>query len=429
MSAAPLRRLAAASVLALAALHLPGCAAVTLSGGAMALAPGAAGRPAPAAAERVLVTLPAASQSAWARTVRQLEIAHRLRLVQAWTMRTLGVRCAVFALPRGVAAERAIARLARDPRVETVQPIASYAVLDHGDPYLHLQHAAQAMRLRPAHRWATGRGVKVAVIDTGVDYGHPDLAGRIARTGNFVAGDGGAGRGDIHGTAVAGVVAAVAGNDLGIAGVAPEADLFALRACRQTAPRLPAAECDSFSLAKAFDFAVSEGAQVVNLSLTGPRDPLLARLIGAAVRRGVTVVAAARDGAAPEADFPAALPEVLAVRSGVPGRSPPAAGRVLVAPGVDIITTFPGGGYDFLSGSSLAAAHVSGVAALLLERRPGLSPENLARLLRETARPPSTPASGPGAMTEAQVDACRAISALIGLAACGETQAAEDRGP
>lgn len=381
-------------------------------------------------ARQVLITLPEASRRSWERTSRQLEVAYRLRTSGSWSMHALGVRCVVFDVRRGASVEQVVARLAADRRVESAQPIYAFEVLTGGDPYLSLQRGAAALGLESVHRWATGEGVKVAVIDTGVDVRHPDLAARIARAGNFVAGDEGDFSRDVHGTAVAGVLAASADNGVGIVGVAPGAELFALKACRPRGAGSAAAWCDSFSLAKALDFALAGGARVLNLSLAGPRDPLMARLIAAALDRGVVVVAAARNAAAgADEGFPASLAGVIAVRSnGPPGRPPSEGdptdgGRVVLAPGVDVLTTVPGGGYDFFSGASMAAAQVSGLAALLLERDPALSPARIAGLLRDTSRIPvgedRDPAGGGGVATRAaEVDACGALSALLGVSAC-----------
>lgn len=466
----------AAARLALAALVAGALAVAACATGAAArgLAPAYA-RPGTAAAgvaepadlgeaTRVMVILPAANRSRWAEHTRQLELAYHMRLEHAWRMRSLGVRCLVFGLPPGRTAEQLVERLAGDPRVESAQPIYAFEVLAVGrDPYSDLQHGTRSLRVEPAHRWATGKGVRVAVIDTGVDVDHPDLAGRVAKAGNFAGGRAADFRRDIHGTAVAGLVAADAGNRLGIAGVAPDAELMALKACRQLAPDRPEATCDSYSLATAFDFALAEGAQVINLSLTGPRDPLLARLIATAIDRGVTVVAAAADRGPP--GFPASMGGVLAVRrdDGGGGPAPPPAaptttagtvpaspetpssrsgGRAvpaadtrapgsavtasgpLGAPGLDILTTVPGGGYDFFSGSSMAAAQVSGVVALLLERRPDLGPRGVARLLRDTARRPAPAPAATGApAADPQVDACAALTALLGHGACDEPEA------
>ena len=133
------------------------------------------------------------------------------------------------------------------------------------------------LRLSELHRIATGKGVKVAQIDTGVDWRHPDLADGVTSHRNFV--DDSPYVAEVHGTAVAGIIAARGNNGIGMVGVAPDATLLALRACWAEAPAAQPAVCNSFTLAKALQYALGERAQVINLSLTGPRDRLLERLL------------------------------------------------------------------------------------------------------------------------------------------------------
>jgi subtilisin family serine protease len=367
------------------------------------------------AAQQVMVTLNPAPPALWARTTYELEQTYRLRTVFAWTMVSLGEQCVVFEVPRGRSPDEILRRLRADPRVGTVQPIATFDTLTGGasgsasynDPYAHLQRSIEALTLQKAHRWATGKGIRVAVIDTGVDVDHPDLRGRIARVGNFVERGEQGFTNDVHGTAVAGVIAATTNNQLGIVGVAPQAEIYALKACWPKAPGTREAVCDSYTLARAIDFAIEQEVQVLNFSLGGPHDPLLARLIGAALRRGITVVAAdAGDG---RRSFPADLPGVIGVYGPdqVATHQKPAPADV-GAPSVDILTTVPHGSYDFFTGSSLAAAQVSGIAALLLERDPHLAPAQVGDLLRRTSRHHSP----------AQVDACAALAAVIGEGGC-----------
>ncbi len=320
----------------------------------------------------------------------------------------------VFQVPADRAPGDVAGRLARDPRVRSAQPILTFHTTAGppaagGDPYAHLQHSAAALRLPQAHRAATGKGVQVAVIDTGVDLDHPDLRGRVTAAGNFVDRGEQTFTSDVHGTAVAGVIAAAAGNEVGIAGVAPDAQLLALKACWPEAPGARQALCNSYTLAKAVDFALTSRAQVLNFSLTGPPDPLLGRLLKSALERGIAVVAAAD----PRGGFPASLDGVLAVMATGPGpgvgpgvrevRPAPARRAHLAAPGVDILSTVPRASYDFFTGSSLAAAEVSGVAALLLERRPRLTPAQIAAAILQTSRP-----SAPG--EAGTVDACAALA-------------------
>jgi subtilisin family serine protease len=202
------------------------------------------------------------------------------------------------------------------------------------------------------------------VVDSRIDIAHPDLAGQIQVSRDFTLGQPAAP--ERHGTEVAGIIAAVADNHLGIAGVAPNARLMALRACWQD-PASPETICDTLSLARALSFALENGAQVINLSLSGPSDLLLGRLIDAALARGVVVVGAV-DPAQPRGGFPASHPGVVAVASDLADARGPG---VFVAPGRDIPTTVPGGRWSLVSGNSFAAAHVSGLFALLRERARG----------------------------------------------------------
>lgn len=324
-----------------------------------------------------------------------------LTRVDAWPMWSLGLQCVVFAPPRDADVNAILARLAADPRVESAQRMNRFelqaaAVPGEGDPYRGMQRSLDALDVAAAHRWSTGRGVRIAVIDTGVETAHPDLAGQVVESRDFV---GGGTSGDRHGTAVAGVIASQAGNRLGIVGVAPGARLLALRACSQAADAK--GSCSTFNLARAIDYAIGAGAaDVINLSLGGPRDRLLERLLSAGMARDVVVVAAAGEGGSA---FPAAMDGVI----GVSAEDAQADIRALGAPGIDVLSLAPPDGYDYYSGSSMAAAQVSGVVALLLERSPKQSVAQIHDLLARTARP-----SGTNADARPEVDACAALAAL-----------------
>jgi subtilisin family serine protease len=309
--------------------------------------------------------------------------------------------------------------LGRDPRVAWVQPVNAFhaqaADGGAGDPLYPIQPAASAWRLAELHRVSTGRGVRVAVVDSGVDARHPDLAGQVELQENFV--DTGPAPAEVHGTAVAGVLAARAGNGVGIAGVAPEVRLMALRACWQ-APR-ERASCSSFTLGKALNFAIQHEARVINLSLAGPADRLLATLLHAADTHGAAVVAAI-DPDLPGGGFPASMPLAIAVGAPGPVRAPVRAGALL-APGADIPTCLPGGRWGLVSGASYAAAHVSGLVALMAQLQPGAAPGQLKHgivavhaspALRHTARAaPQTAGAG-------SIDACATIARAVGACAC-----------
>jgi subtilisin family serine protease len=288
--------------------------------------------------------------------------------VEGWPMRVLGVHCEVFSLAPGADATTIAALVGRDPRVDSAEPLQTFHTLGAADdPYRPLQHSLDGLQVDAAHVMSRGRGARVAVIDSGIDAEHPDLRGAVRDQRAFTHRATAA-----HGTEVAGVIGARQHNGLGIAGVAPEAQLLDLRACwsggRPDAP----AECDGFSLAQALDFAVGSGVDVINLSLAGPPDPLLARLLASAEARGIAVVAAAPPPSQVGESFPSAVPSVIVVAVAEDGGAVRAG--VVRAPGTDVFTTLPGDRYDYVSGSSLASAHVSGVVALArsIDRRVSL---------------------------------------------------------
>jgi subtilisin family serine protease len=258
-------------------------------------------------------------------------------------MRTLGVHCEVFATARGSDADALAARLAHDPRVDSAEPMHQFRTLttQASDPYRALQHSLDTLEVDAAHVLSSGAGVRVAVIDSGIDASHHDLNGVVRARRDFTGGPLAP-----HGTEVAGVIAARGANGAGIMGVAPEAQLVDLRACRAgTGPDAPA-DCDSYTLALALDYAVNSRVDVINLSLAGPEDPLLARLLAGAEAQGIAVVAAAPPPGGDERDrFPASVPTVVAVATSEAQRG--GRQRRYARTQVDVLTTFPGDRYDY----------------------------------------------------------------------------------
>ncbi|NRR31730.1 S8 family serine peptidase [Oxalobacteraceae bacterium] len=340
-----------------------------------------------------------AGHSARRRHAEELAKKHGLQLLDDWAMPTLGLDCYVVQYPKDAAPERLIALLESDPEVQWVQPVARFRGMDGGDALYPVQPGAKFWRLSELHQLTTGRNVTIAVIDSGIDSSHPDLAGQIALSQNFV------GTSPLpaepHGTAVAGIIAARTGNG-GIVGVAPQARLMSLRACWETASHTSL--CDSFTLGKALNYAILQRAKVINLSLAGPQDRLLARLLDAASAQGIAVVGAL-DPLAATQGFPASHPAVLAIAA-QPGIGAVPAGALL-APGKDIPATVPGGRWQFVSGNSYATAHVSGMVALLLQLRPNTAPAQLRQLLHPIAT-----------HNAATIDACATVTRLTGACSC-----------
>jgi subtilisin family serine protease len=414
----PCRGWSLVALLLLSLLPVLGCASMTPAA-VTGAGNGEAGAPA-STSQQVMVVYPQAPPSLWARNTAELSRTYGMRIVVAWTLASIGEHCVVFEVPRGRSPKEMIQRLSSDPRIGLAQAVGTFETQAAGDPLSHLQHGSQTLHVQQAHRMATGKGVKVAVIDTGVDFQHPDLIGRIVKADDFGPQRNAPFTADIHGTAVAGVIAAGANNDVGIVGVAPGAEIYALKACWPRTPGSREAECNSYTLALAVESAIEEKVQVMNLSLAGPNDPLLAKLLGAALLRGIVVVAA--DGGAPGHSFPANVKGVLGVvgSDDLKGGLAHSSGRTsssLAAPSVDIISTAPPNSYDFFSGSSLAAAEVTGIVALLLEKNPKLTPAQIRDILQKSshslAPPPGLPDPPVG-----QADACAAVALLTGGDGC-----------
>ncbi|WP_374089307.1 S8 family serine peptidase [Methylomicrobium lacus] len=323
--------------------------------------------------------------STWSRrTSAQIAEDYHLQKLEEWPMTEVGVQCVVYKVLSAGPIADTLARMAKDSRIKIVQKMHWFQTQgrhEYNDPYFKLQSNLHTMQLDRVHDLATGRNVTIGMIDTGVDAEHPDLSGQISRQENFASIVSPEFAGDIHGTAVAGVMIARKDNGVGIAGIAPDASLVALKACWPAKADAMAAVCNSYTLALAVNTAIKAGVDILNMSLTGPKDPLLELLLNKAIEQGIIVVAADA-GEQAQDNFPATLNQVIPVQtlSRTKDTVDNPDGRV-EASAENVLTTLPHGAYDFISGSSIAAAEVSGIVALLLELKPGLSPQNIKSLL------------------------------------------------
>jgi subtilisin family serine protease len=304
-----------------------------------------------------------------------------LQEVDHWPIRSLSVYCFVYRIADGEDRATIINRLRNDSRVESVQELnefeaGSKRVDYYDDTYANLQHGLDTLNLTRAHQHSRGRGIRIAVIDSSADTRHEDLKGRIRIIDKFAPA--GSLPDEYHGTAVTSVIVANANNARGIVGVAPEAQLHLYVACWSD-PDSDAAICDSFTLAKAIDTLLDKPPGILNMSIAGPPDPLLERLLQVAHRRGTILVAASPDS--DDLAFPASMDDVIGVRSGPGSRLE---GGPILAPGQQILVAVPDDAYDFRSGSSLAAAHVSGVIALMLAVSPHTKPKSVQSILEQS---------------------------------------------
>jgi type VII secretion-associated serine protease mycosin len=277
------------------------------------------------------------------------------------------------------------------------------------------QWALDARHFDSARTWtlSTGRGVVVAVVDSGVDAHHPDLAGRVL-PGVDLVGDAGDGRVDSssnsHGTSVAAIIAADGSGAGGMTGLAPGATILPVRISDDLAS-------DPATLARGIDYATTHGAKVINISVCASiLNPQVRTAVDAAIRQDVVVVAAAGNdglkGNPPQ--YPAALPGVLAVaasdaRGSLWPDSESGAYLGLTAPGVDIYTAGLQGSHQQASGTSFAAPEVAAAAALLRSRFPDESATQIITRLTSTAHSPR-----PGRSTQwgfGIIDPYRALTA------------------
>lgn len=253
------------------------------------------------------------------------------------------------------------------------------------DPIFPLQWHHAVLGTAAAWDVVDGAGVTVAIVDSGVACDHPDLRARCVPGWDFVDGDAAPDDAVGTGTAMAGIVAATAGNGEGVAGLAPGAAIMPLRVVDA------GGGVDVDALAGAVTWAADHGAQVVVVGVAGRHaDDALRDAVAGAVARGVTLVASLGGEDANERLFPAAYPGVIGV--GVTDRDD---ARVPVtsfgdtvdvaAPGVDILSTTPDGGYFGHDGAHAAAAVAAGVAALLKAQRPDRPPMVVEELLRVSA--------------------------------------------
>lgn len=306
----------------------------------------------------------------------------------------------------GRSARQVLQQMAGDARIASAQPNYLYALqeeqkgevspvpksqeaslappLAEPPPVPKPQYALDRMAIVQAHQLARGAKVKVALIDTGLDEAHPELQGVIAGKFDALGTDP---TGTLaHGTALAGVIVAKSS----LRGISPSAELLAARAFGAAAGA--AAQGTSFQILQALDWAAEKGARVFNLSFAGPQDRLMGRTLeGARTRKIIAIAAVGNAGPGTPPLYPAAEPSVLAVTATDAGdavfnRANSGRQVAIAAPGVDIVAAAPEKSYTFSSGTSIAAAHVSGLVALMLERNPELDLAGVRRVLAATAQ-------------------------------------------
>lgn len=292
-----------------------------------------------------------------------------------------------FKVPSGQSIQHATRLLLADNRFLGAHPNYLFEIQQSqstpSSPLMDLQYAPKRMAISRAHQLSRGENVTVAVIDTGVDLSHGEFAADSFVSFDAVGSPGG--ETEPHGTAMAGVISAN-GNMIGMA---PNAKMLAVRAFAQAEDGRFLS--DSYTIARAINWAVINGADILNMSFAGPADPLILKLMDELGNRNILSVAAAgNNGIGAPAAYPAAHPATIAVTAtDAEDALYTNANRgiyvTVAAPGVDVIAPAPGNTYNLVSGTSVATAHMTGVIALMLSQRRDLKPTELIAMLSSSA--------------------------------------------
>ena len=315
--------------------------------------------------------------------VEALQNRHRLTRIESQTSRLSGTTMYRWRIPDRRSVPAVVRQLETDNLVASAQPNYRFtlqqAAAAAGDP---AQYELAKLRLPEAHALSRG-GVTVAVIDSGVDETHDELKGSVVEIFNPLPTPMAV---DNHGTAIA---ALIAGHGK-LMGAAPNAKILAARAFDPTGSG-GGAEGTTFAILKSLDWADEKGARIINMSFAGPNDPAIHRALEAASKKGIVLIAAAGNaGAKSPPLFPAADVNVIAVSATDADdklfeQSNRGKHIAVAAPGAQLLVATPNG-YEVSSGTSYSAATVSGVVALMLERRGDLTPGRVREILQSSAK-------------------------------------------
>jgi hypothetical protein len=328
-------------------------------------------------------------QFAFGTTLEQIStIALRFGLtpVAQQTIGMLGRTVYIFRIANGQSVREMIRSIEAAGLPVVVQPHYTYRLTqDHNNPNAGLgdpaQYIVNKFHLAEVHRITKGEKAVVAVIDSEIDSSQPNLVGTVSD--RYDAGCD-ASSPHPHGTGMAGAIASHGQ----LLGVAPQANIIAI--CAFGGAGQP--EGSSFKVIKGLDHAVQRGARIINMSFAGPRDPALAQALQIAREKGILVIAAAgNNGPNSSPVYPGADPNVMAVTATdesdrLFNRANQGRYITVAAPGVDILVPAPNGGVQFTTGTSVATANVSGVAALLIAQKPSLTPGEIRAILVRTAK-------------------------------------------
>jgi len=353
-----------------------------------------------------------------------------LKLRRAEPIALLDAVLATFELPEGEDIGGTLKTLLADARLSGAQPNYLYALAQPDAPdeakpgkqgavndMRPLQYAPSKLNLARAHETGAGAGVTIGLVDTAVDPAHAELAAADLMQLDVLGGEIGV---RDHGTAMGGLIMASAG----LEGVAPAARLISVRAFDVS--ETGSVVSSSAALARALDRLVTEGAEVLNLSFAGPRDPLLLAVIDRLEEEDVPIIAAAGNNGPDAAPvYPGAHRHAIAVTATDERDLAFEDANLgmyveIAAPGVDILSPLPEGRYDLQTGTSVATAHVTGIVALMLARDPEMDVTGLRRALAAASRDLGAPGRD-------EIFGAGLIDAGLAVASVGERSEGGDR--
>lgn len=317
-----------------------------------------------------------------ARITKQVTSDYGLIVSEQWPLKSLGVHCIVIESP----SEHVLSKLKQDRRVKWVQAFNQYDV--QGEVRVpqqknHVETVIQHHADMLSSTSSKGKGVDIVVVDTGADYSHPALKDSNLLYKDF-AKRRGVGHKEAHGTAVVGLIAAqpVEANQrlAGFTGFSPQASVHHFRGCWQDDNGK--GKCNTLTLALALDAAVAIRPDVVNLSLSGPSDMILEKIVEKLIANGSVIVTAFDEKRSHNERFPNAQPGVF-YAYGVDSTTPqPIPEHSLVAP-ANALSLAPNGEYDVFTGHSIATPHLTSLAANFIGDNPQSTQQDMVNQLKQ----------------------------------------------
>jgi len=331
----------------------------------------------------------------------------KVKILRKRFLKSLGVLLLTVQTPNPEKTKRIVARLTQQKIISAFQPMHTYhtrGLSGREDPFATRQFGCLPLKkLSEIHAACSGQGIHIALLDTGVDNYHEDLDSGKIETIDFTREGLGKFLTDIHGTALCGILAARPKNGKGIIGLAPASKIHVIKVCKRISQSSIQATTNTFTLAEGLDYAIQKRVHIINVSIGGPRDRIIEKLINRARADKIVIVAAAGNGGPRSPPpYPAAYAGVIGVTAidqnlHLYTKATQGCFVDIAAPGVDVFSLKPGNRYNFYTGTSFATAYVAGIIAMELshfQTNPKAMPGGISIFLKHAVFQPSQIHSG-----------------------------------